>query len=386
MRKTILLNIIEINTLDEFLGLRDVWNRVLARSRDDNIFLTWEYLSTFWKYFGKNAKLRIVCVRDRDEIVAIAPYRQSRFNFVGPLGYDVIEPLGYRGLMLEGGDYTGLLLGEKETECLKLFLKYLEEHNNWDFIYMYDVPETSAIPDLLRKTTNSTLKFEITKGAICPYITLPQSMNIFLEGLYGKFRKNLRRCMRHLMKDYGKVELKKYNQFGSVKDAMETFFKLHQKRWASKQMPGVFNTQTICDFYLDVARKFADNGWLALYFLAVNDEPIAAHYCFEYKQKMYFALSGFDLSYARYSVGNLLTLKIIEKCIEEGLQEFDFMKGDEPYKSKWTGTYKINLEIKFVNKKLTSRLYNWGIRKLKKAKIDKALERLSFFSLKRGMF
>ena len=374
-----MLKVYEVNNFDEFLELKDVWNRVLAKSRDNNIFLTWEYLFTFWKHFGKNAKLRILCVKDRDEIIAIAPFRQSHFNFVSPLGYDVIEPLGYRGLMPEGGDYTGLLLGEKETECLNLFLKYLEEHSDWDFIYMYDVPETSAIPDLLRRTTNSNLKFEITKGVICPYMTLPQSMNIFLEGLDGKFRKNLRRCMRHLMRDYGKVELKKYDQFGSVKDAMETFFKLHQKRWASKQMPGVFSAQAIRNFYLDVAKKFAENGWLALYFLTVNDEPIAAHYCFEYEEKIYFALSGFDPSYARYSIGNLLTLKIIEKCIEKGLKEFDFMKGDEPYKSKWTKIYRINLKIKFVSKRLTSRLYNWGIKTLKKAKIDKTLEKLSIF-------
>ena len=374
-----MLRIIEINALNEFLELRDIWTKVLAKSRDNNIFLTWEYLSTFWKHFGKNAKLRILCVKDRNEVIAIAPLRQSRFNFVSWLGYDVIEPLGYRGLMPEGGDYTGLLLGEKEKECLNLFLKYLEKHNDWDFIYMYDVPETSAIPDLLRRTTNSNLKFEIIKGTVCPYMPLPDSIDVLFKGFTKKFRNNLRRCMRNLERDYGKVQLKKYDELWSVEQAMKILFKLNQKRWKSKGMPGTFKTQEICNFYIDVAKVFAKNNWLALYFLTVNDEPAAGLYCFEYNHKMFAAIIGFDPNYSKYSVGNLLFLKVIQRCIEKKLTEFDFMKGDEPYKFGWTKKYRRNLNIRFINKRLTSRLYNWGIKTLKKAKIDKTLEKLSIF-------
>jgi hypothetical protein len=366
-----MLKVNEINTLDEFLELRREWNKVLAKSKDNNIFLTWEYLSTFWKHFGKNAKLRILCIKDRDEIIAFAPLRQSRYGFAKLLlGYNVIEPLGYRGLMPEGGDYTGLLLGEEEAECFKLFLNYLREQNDWDFIYMYDVLGTSAIPNMLEKMSKSTLKFEIKKGVMCPYITLPTTLDAFLEELDSKLRKNLRRCAKNLEKDCGKIELKRYDDFGSVREAMEIFFKLHQKRWKSKNKPGVFSEQIIRDFYINIAKGFDSNGWLALYFLTIKGEPIAAHYCFEYAEKLYFALSGFDLNYYRYSIGNLLTLKVIEKCIMKKLKEFDFMKGDEPYKSKWTKEYRQNLNIRFVNnQKLTSKLYDLGIKAIKTMKI-----------------
>jgi hypothetical protein len=377
-----LLKITEICTLDEFLELRHIWNSILARSRDNNIFLTWEYLSTFWKHFGNMAKLRILLIKDENEIIAIAPLRQSRYGFAKLFGYNVIEPLGYRGLMPEGGDYTGLILGTKEMECFGLFIKYLAEQKDWDFIYLYDVPEISSFPTLLGKMPK-LIEFEIKSGVMCPYITLPTSMNIFLEELDGKFRKNLRRCLKNLERDYGKIEIKKYSDFSSVKDAMEIFFKLHQERWKSKQMPGVFDKHVIRDFYIDVAKSFEINGWLALYFLTVNGEPIAAHYCFEYGGKLYFALGGFDLNYSRYSVGNLLTLKIIEKCIVKKLKEFDFMKGDEPYKSRWTREYRRNLNIQFVNKKLTSNLYYWGIKKLKQAEIGKTLEKFLHFQLER---
>jgi hypothetical protein len=378
MRSSSLLKITEINTFDEFLGLRSVWNGILARSRDNNIFLTWEYLSTFWKHFGKNAKLRILLIKDENEIIAIAPLRQSRFGFADLLGYNVIEPLGYRGLMPEGGDYTSLILGEKESECLHLILKYLIEHHNWDFIYMYDIPETSIIPNLLPHISKVLpITYETIKGTICPYITLPDSLDVFLKGLPRKFRKELGRCMRNLQKDFRKVELKRYDELGSVEETMKIHFNLNKKRWASKQMSGTFKTKEICAFYIDIAKLFADKGWLALHFLVVNDEPVAGLYCFEYNQTMYAAVSGFDPYYSKYSIGNLLFLKVIEKCIKRKMKEFDFMKGAEPYKFGWTKEYRRNWNIKFVNKRVKSHLYNLGIKILKQAHVDKT-------SLKRG--
>lgn len=371
-----MFNITEINRINQFLELRHEWNKVLEKNRDKNIFLTWEYLSTYWKHFGKEKKLRILCIEDKNEIIAIAPLRQSRYGFSSPLGYEVIEPLGYRGLNPEGADYTGLILAEREAECLQLFLNHLVEHDDWDFIYMYDIPRTSMIPDLLPKVSKVIPKFELEKGVRCPYISLPNSIDIFLKGLSRKVRKELRRCMRNLEKDYHRVELKRYDELGSVEKAMKIQFKLNQKRWKSKNMPGTFKTQEVRDFYIDVAKLFADNGWLALYFLTVNDEPIAGLYCFEYNQKMYAAVSGFDPDYSRYSVGNLIFAKLIEKCIERKIEEFDFMKGDEPYKFGWTAKYRRNLGIKFVNKKFTSNLYDWGIKMMKRMKVDKILEHL----------
>ena len=365
-----LSSIYEINGFSQFYELKHEWDQVLQRSKDKNIFLTWEYLSTYWKHFGKGKTLTILCIEDKGKIIAIAPLRQSRYNFAGKLGYNVIEPLGYRGLVPEGADYTGLLLGEREEDCFKLILNYLVEHNGWDFIYLMDVPQTSVIPGLIAKVSK-TVPFEIEEGSVCPYISLPDSMDIFLKELSRKFRKELGRCMRNLEKDYHKVKLKRYNEIGPVEEAMKIHFELNQKRWKSKNMLGTFNTQEVRNFYIDVAKLFADNGWLALYFLTVNDEPIAGLYSFEYDQKMLAAVSGFDPDYSRYSVGNLLFAKVIEKCIERKMKEFDFMKGDEPYKFGWTKTYRRNLGIRFVNRRLTSNLYRWGIRMVKQTKMVK---------------
>jgi len=385
-----MLKIAEINDFSHFLDLKSEWNEVLRRSKDDSIFLTWEWLYTYWKYFGKERKLRILLVEDKNKIIAIAPLRQQRVNFgsqiiqtmaepmgdrslraASAIGYNVIEPMGYRST-----DYTGLILTEREAECLVMLFNYLTENDDWDFIYLFDIPGTSMIPEAISRISEFIPAIEIAKGLMCPYISLPNSVEGFTQGLEGRFRKDLRRNLRNLKKNYQRVILKGYDEFGSVEEAMNIFFDLHQERWKSKNMPGVFNSQKVRDWYLEWARQFANKGWLALHFLTANDEPIAAHLAFEYKGVIHSGLTGLNSDFYGYGVGNLLTQHIIENCIRKGIKEFDFMKGSEPYKFKWDATYRRNTNIRIMNRKTASLLYDIGIKAIKKMKIERILGKL----------
>jgi CelD/BcsL family acetyltransferase involved in cellulose biosynthesis len=356
-----MLKINEVTTKDKFNELRKDWNEVLERSKDDTVFLTWENVANSVKYLEKEKALRILYITAGDRIVAIAPLKKSRYTLSGSFGYDVIEPLAYRN-----SDYTGLIIAEKESECLKLFLKFLYKQNDWNFIYFYDFPETSLVFNLLDSERCAFPKFEIGKGRICPYMSLPESISSLMPRWSGKFRKNLRRSLKRLEEDFGKVELKEYNELGSLKDGMQLFFTLHQKRWTLKGQPGVFNVQKIREMSLESAELLEEKGWLGLFFLMVNNIPIATQYCLQYKQKMHYGLGGFDPDYSSYSVGNLITLKVIEKCIEKKIREYDFMKGDELYKFDWSQEYRRNMNLTFVNEKLTSKLLRFGIRTAKR--------------------
>jgi CelD/BcsL family acetyltransferase involved in cellulose biosynthesis len=79
----------------------------------------------------------------------------------------------------------------------------------------------------------------------------------------------------------------------------------------------------------------------------LNDEPVSAEYGFEYGQKMYWYLSGFDPKYSSYSIGNI-TLFLIEECIKRGFREFDLLRGEETYKNHWTNAHRRNFEIRLV--------------------------------------
>jgi hypothetical protein len=350
--------------------MRDSWNTVLSRSADDSPFLTWEKMAASIKYLEKNQMLRILYVTDENKIVAIAPLRQLRSAFNECFGYNVIEPLAHGDT-----DYSGLILTERPTECLKTILTYLYDKDDWDFLNIYDIPETSNIFDLLENNKHLFPKFEKEQGIICPYIPIPNSIKGIKGSLSYNFRKNLRKSLMKLERDHGKVELREYCELGSLEDTVRLFFNLHQKRWTFKGEPGGFARQKPRDVYLQTAKLFAEKDWFALYFLMVNGEPVAAKYCLKYKHKLYGNLGGWDPDYSAYSVGHLIMEKILQKCIQENITEYDFLQGDESYKFKWSRTYRRNLNLRFVNRKFSSQLIKLGMEAAKRTKLDNLLTR-----------
>lgn len=348
-------NYLKVSTLtfEEFLNSRLEWDAALQKSRDNHIFLTWEWLSNWWKYYGDKRKFLMVTVNDGRKILAAAPLMSSRYKFYG------LELRKIEFIATPVSDYHSFLLTEKKTEYVKTMLEYAAHiEPGWDCIELREIPDDSETARILRNISKKPFKFEKRIQNLCPYVFLSSNFEDYLQRLSSSFRYNLRRYERKLRKDC-KVEFRICNDRDSVDNAMKTFFNLHQKRWQSQKQSGLFADRTFHDFHLDVARVFAKRGWLALNFLILNDEPIAVIYGFKYAQKLFAYLSGFDPRYLKYSIGHLHQMYIIKYCIENGLRECDLMRGDEPYKMKWNTSIRKNLEVRAIKKRVIPIAYNW---------------------------
>ena len=54
--------------------LRPEWNGLLCRSPASSVFLTWEWIATWWEHFGREGDLLILAVRDESgRLVGLAP-------------------------------------------------------------------------------------------------------------------------------------------------------------------------------------------------------------------------------------------------------------------------------------------------------------------------
>jgi len=234
----------------------------------------------------------------------------------------------------------------------------MEDLTDLDSFRLEDVPENSYTAKLLENVNLNGFKTNRSVINKCPYVTLPNNHEIYLQTLGPHMRKSLKRCERQALKDY-KVEFVKYNKIGSVKEAMKIFFELHQKRQSQKGETGLFDESANRSFHLDVASTFAEKRWLALFFLTFNDEPVSCIYGYEYNKKIYFYLSGFNPEYAVYRPGHLAIKNLIRYGIEKGLKEFDFLRGNEQYKTLWRTNIRRNLEFHIPKRSFGVKLYNW---------------------------
>lgn len=344
----------------DICSLKETWNSLLKNNLlGDNIFLTWEWISTWWKHFVKERKPLVLLVSDENEFLGIAPLMLSKYKLPGFGSIEKVEFLGVRQ-----SDYNNFIIIKKERECLRLVTEYLTSSvEHWDWVELKEIPETAknpSYPEKLFRDISSSLRFRIRVCNICPYIPLPSTFDQLINGLSKNMRQNLNKYQRRIKENYH-VELKRYDEAGlSVKEAMERFITLHEKRWTLKGLPGAFkNNDAFRNFHMEIAECFADRGWLGLYFLMLDGEPVSAQYTFEYGQKMYYYLAGFDPEYSDYSVGNLTTSYLLERCTRKGFREYDMMRGIEPYKVWWTQTYKRNFEIRLVREGLLRNFYDW---------------------------
>lgn len=349
----------KVKEVDDFQILKDDWNNLLKRNvLGDNVFLTWEWLSAWWRRFGEGRKLLLLVVEDQGEVIAIAPLMLSKYKLPALGTIKKVEFIG-----VKHADYNNFIILRNERDCLKLIANYLVDVADWDWIELKEIPETEENLNYLQNLFSgapSNLKLSKRICNICPYIPLPESFDILLKKLSKNMRQNLNKYLRRIKAHY-KVEFKRYDEAGlNVDEAMRIFINLHETRWGTEESHGAFGSNPdFQDFHMKVARIFAEKDWLGLYFLTANDEPISAQYTFEYEEKIYYYLGGFDPNYAQYSVGNLTIMFLLERGIKKGFKEYDMMRGNEYYKRLWTNKYRRNLEFRITRENLRCKFYSW---------------------------
>lgn len=356
------MRITEVDNYTDFISLKERWQDVLRRC-DRSIFSTWEWLSIWWKHFRRDKRLLVLLAEDNGKILGIAPLMFSVHAMFG-LRMGKIEFIG-----TPASDYSNFILVEKGEEVLNMFIDYLVNNltEKWDYIELREIPETAesliylnGISGKSKLVQRRVLRAPRTNE--CPYLPLPKSFDVFLSRLNSKFRRDLRRYQRRLQEKF-KVNFEDFSKTESYKEGMEIMFDLHQRRWRGKGHRSIFCDQKVHDFHLDVARSFSERGWLSLSSLLADGEAVASLYGFRYRSKLYAYISGMNPAYHRYGVGNLLLRQVLENCIEEELTEFDFLRGNEPYKYRWNSLTRKNFEVVLIQRGFLSWIQDWLGRK-----------------------
>ena len=345
----------KVTQVRDFEEVRDVWNQVLEKNRfGNNVFLTFDWLSTWWKHFGGQRKLLILKLEDDGQVVGIAPLMWSKYNMPAFGSIKKIEYLGTRH-----SDYNNFIVSRNEKEAVKSILAFLNDYVEWDWIELKEIPENANYSKQLFEDPSLNLEYKERVCNLCPYVSLPKKYESLRATFSRNLRQNLNRYARRISQQHT-VELKRFDEAGfSVKEGMDLFIKMHSMKWASEGKPGAFAEEAFRSFHVDVAESFARRGQLGLYFLTVDGQPAASQYTFEYNQVMYYYLAGFLPEYSDFSVGNLLIMFLLRKCIEKGYTEYDMTRGDESYKLQWTNKTRRNYEVRLVHKKIVSEFYDW---------------------------
>jgi len=330
------------------------WRRTAQASPQATVFQTWEWTEAWWQHHGGGGKrFRGLAFAEGGERVgfaalflpgAAAPLRTLRLAGTGGSDYlDIVAAPGHEAAVATA--FFGWLAANRRA---------------WDWADFQQVRPGAVLASCCCPTEGegsgsgaaaaatappAGLRAECWPGETCPFLALP-------PGDWEAFRKTLGKKLRQNIGYYERALEKQFRAEYRVATAetlaadLEAFFALHQARWQRRWMPGAFAAEGARRFHADVAARLLAAGMLRLHTLLLDGQVRAAIYCFQKGERCYYYLGGFDPELARLSVGTVLTARAIRHAIEsDRATEFDFLRGDEPYKYRWGAQDRHNRRV-----------------------------------------
>lgn len=322
-----------ITASSRFAALQHDWDELLHASDADCLFLTWEWLHTWWNHFGQAHPLSVLALRCDGALTAVAPLCMRPAS---PLRLRPLPALEFLGTGTVGSDYLDLIAGrDHEATAADLLAAELSRSRvtiDWAQLDR----RASFAARVARLMALDGWTAAENRSNVCPYIPLSGSTwDGYLRSLGSAHRYDFHRKLKRLKRQYD-VRFDQVCFESDRREAIEQVFHLHELRWRARGASDAFPTGAARDFHREFSRLALGRGWLRIFLLRLNDAPAACLYGFFYRRKFYFYQSGFDPVYAPSSLGLILMGLAIERAIGEGAEEYDLLHGNEPYKSHWS--------------------------------------------------
>jgi CelD/BcsL family acetyltransferase involved in cellulose biosynthesis len=320
-------------------GWRDLddWDAVLAGSARPSVFLTRDWVASWWRCFGQGAQPWLLRVAGpAGETLGLAPLYLSRPPGAARLP---VRRLGLIGDHSVGSEYLGLIAraGHERVVGQAVADHLAAAPARWDVAELCGLAEGDPAASALEAPLRTAAGRASEQRQACSAVPLPDSFEAYLAGLGSKFRQSYRQrasklhrtsTVRYLMTD-AEADLPAH---------LEALFRMHQAHWTSLGLPGSFADQRMRRFYLEVAGRLLRSGRLRFWQLEVDGVIRASQFGFAYDGVLHSLQEGYDTTFRAPGIGGLgvvLRAHAIRSAIEEGLAAYDFLGGTEEFKQRW---------------------------------------------------
>jgi CelD/BcsL family acetyltransferase involved in cellulose biosynthesis len=351
----------EISDETSFAALEKEWNAFLIRSSMNAPFLRHEWFRTWWKAFGADRKMAVFIVRtESGRWVAAAPLMEEKGVRAG---------IPCRILTSMSNDHScrfDFLLANDPQDAAGDAIAAIAEAiarrvPKIDLLELQDIlADSPTVVSFRQFAARSGQSVGLRPTLQTPYIPVEGKWPAYFDSISGHLKRNLRRRRRQL-EEQGKVSIESWtgetlSDGERLIDRLREGFEIEAMAWKGSAGTAIRENDIWVEFYRQLAQTAAERGWLRLYFLRLNDRPIAFYYTLLYDRKLYYLKLGYDPAYARYSPGILLHQEILESLFHEKATELDFLGPMMEWKQEWAKGERPHVWFYLFQKGLRPRL------------------------------
>jgi CelD/BcsL family acetyltransferase involved in cellulose biosynthesis len=348
---TVSVNIELVQSTQAWNALRDQWDNLLADSVSPSIFLSFDYLSTAYKFFHSvDSEPFILIVKNADgTLIGIMPFRRSTRRYWG-FSQAVLE---YLVTWEIDKPYVIVRDGWDETVWAGLF-EFLDENpGEWDLLELTEMSDALAGARVVEQLFRSQkYRYHLSKGPDGPCVDLTQSWEQFLEK-HKKYRTALNR-LAQLEPDY---RVRAYNCPDNIEKGLAHYLALERLSWKHGRVGVVKNNQHT-EFYRSIVPALADKGRCSIHVLLSGEgREIAGIISYSFEKTLYVHHTVYDPEFSSYSPGKLLMgLVLKEHMGNQGLVTADLLCGFADYYKPWAARIIATSNVKVLRLSPVSRL------------------------------
>ena len=342
----------ELHDWSAVASLRDDWNRLYAQTPGASFLQSFDWLETYWRFFGEGQSLRVLVVRDEKQVAGIVPLtliaEPSKLGAARVLTY----PMAY------WGTYYGPV-GPQPRASLAAALEHLSNaRRDWDLFDLRFAPPAAADPaDTLAVMTESGFAPVPRIVDHTSLIDLPNSFDAYLESRGRRWRTHYGRWLRRV-RERGDLRYVRYvprgvGIAGSVVADADPRWELYddcesvaRRSWQGSSTTGTTLTHDSIRPFLRAMHDVACRcGAADVNLLYLDDRPLAFFYAYRRADTLFGLRTGFDAALSKDGVGNVMYMHVLQDSIARGDKLIDLgpgsLKAKEPLRTRLEPIYRL---------------------------------------------
>ncbi|MEQ8208729.1 MAG: GNAT family N-acetyltransferase [Lacipirellulaceae bacterium] len=348
---------------DALLAATDSWNDLWERSYARQSTVRAEGIAAWLKHFADGREFVGVCVHDEDRLIAALPLVVDRsVGFLRTYKLPVncwgnaADLLIDRDVDIQSA--TAALVGAMQSLPSGIF--------SFEEISL-GAPQWREFRQVLQDQRGRSYATALSPVGV---IDIRGNWEAYEKSWSGNHRGAVKRKLRKLEKQ-GELRLERHRTNDEqLQRLLRVAFEIEDRSWKGSEGTSVLKVPGVFDYILDEARAVAQRGSLDVWFLYLNDQPIAFEYCHFARGTCFSHKIGYDPDFSKYGPGRLLRyLQLQEYHDDPDCQLFDMLGTLCHSKAKWaTRTYESGRLIGSAGHPLTNAIisgYAWAAPKLR---------------------
>ena len=311
------LTVVDLEEPSSLSALGHDWLELAARCDGSSYFQTADWVLSWWETIGGRPRTRIGTWRaasGRLEAVVALSRDRERLHRRLPLAVPVYTNAGSGA---GAADHCGWLVSQRGEEVAA----WLDEEIGSSALLVRSVD-----PDWPREALPTGAR--MVEATTCPCVALPLGGRS--GGPSSGFLRQLQRFTRRLDREGVSFE---WVPPGQVDDGiLARLFELH--RQGRPDGGAAFGVDQL-PFHRELARRAGPGRGPAAVLARRGESIVGVLYGFWWRDTFAAYQSGWDRSYARHGLGNVLILHALEFAADDGAHSFDLLRGTEPYKYRF---------------------------------------------------